>query len=295
MSTVTGSPVVVGVDGSASALRAVEFAATEAALRNRSLLIVHVRDWPPAGIALPTGPAGSVDATPRRAAAEILHDAAWHATRTAPHLTCTTRTLNGDPATVLLDLSEHAQLLTLGARGTGGFAGMIVGSVAARTTPHASCPVVLVREATATGPVVVGVDGSPASSAALEFAADEADRRGTDLVAVHTWTTASTTALNDILPMGYESWDSLEEQRRVLAEALGGIGERHPDLNVRREIRHGLARQVLTTLSDGAQLVVVGSRGHGGFTGLMLGSVSQHLMYRAACPVAVVRPVPVAA
>ncbi len=294
MSTRTGAPVVVGVDGSASALRAVEYAATEAALRHRPLLTVHAYTGPPADLVFSSDPGASADATRRRGAAENLRDAVWHAARVAPEVNCVTRTVAGDPAAVLLEVSDQAELMVLGARGTGGFAGMRAGSVAAHTALHASCPVVLVRGTAPDGPVVVGVDGSPGSAAALEFAADEADRRGTELVALHAWTTASTTELNDSLPMSYESWDSLEEHRRVLAEALAGVAGRHPDLPVRREIRHGIARQLLTTLSNDAQLVVVGSRGHGGFAGLMLGSVSQHLIYRAACPVAVVRPVPVA-
>ncbi|MFI1991519.1 universal stress protein [Actinoplanes sp. NPDC020271] len=290
-----GAPVVVGADGSASAMRAVEYAATEAALRHRPLLILHAYAWPPAGVAYSTALAATADATLRRAADDILQDAAWHAARTAPAITCSTRAVTGDPATVLLELSEQANVLVLGARGSGGFAEMMVGSVAAHVTPHAACPVAVVRGSVTSGPVVAGVDGSPGSAAALDFAADEADRRGTELVAVHAWTTAGGTGLDDGLPAGRRSGGSAEEHHRVLAEALAGIAERHPDLTVHGEVRHGLARQVLTARSDHAQLIVVGSRGHGGVTGLMMGSVSQHLIYRAACPVAVVRAVPVAA
>lgn len=293
MTTRTGAPVVVGADGSPQATNAVEYAAIEAMLRRRSLLIVHAYVWPPAAVAYSAELAVTADATMRRTADEILADAARHAALAAPGVDCSTRTVTGDPAAVLRELSEQADLMVLGARGAGGFAGMMVGSVAAHLAPHACCPVVVVRGHTAGGPVVVGVDGSPASTAALDFAAEEADRRATELVALHTWTTASSTELNDSLPISYDSWDSQQEHQRVLSEALAGIAERYPDLAVHSEVRHGIARQMLTALSDGAQLVVVGSRGHGGFTGLMLGSVSQHLIYRAACPVAVVRPIPV--
>ncbi|BCY09433.1 universal stress protein [Actinoplanes sp. L3-i22] len=294
MTSRTSAPVIVGADGSAPSLRAVEYAAAEAALRRRPLLIVHAYVWPPVALPFSPGVAASADTSLRRGSTEILNDAAWHAARVAPGVAGDVRTVLGDPAAVLLELSDQAELLVLGTRGVGGFAGMMLGSVAAHTAAHARCPVMLVRGGRTDGPVVVGVDGSPGSSAALDFAADEADRRGARLVALHAWNTTSTTELNDTLPMTYESWDSLEEHRRVLAEALAGIAERHPDLAVQREVRHGTARQLLTDLSGDAQLVVVGSRGHGGFAGLLLGSVSQHLIYRAGCPVAVVRPVPAA-
>jgi nucleotide-binding universal stress UspA family protein len=95
------------------------------------------------------------------------------------------------------------------------------------------------------------------------------------------------TELNADLPMTYEFWEGEEEEGRVLAEALAGIIERYPDLRVRRQVRRGFARRLLTGWSRTAQLVVVGRRGHGG---LLLGSVGQHLLHHAGCPTAVVRP-----
>ncbi|GAA4607259.1 nucleotide-binding universal stress UspA family protein [Actinoplanes octamycinicus] len=291
----TGAPVVVGVDGSASALYAVEAAAAEAVLRHRPLKIVHVYPWPSNGVALSPSLAATADATLRRSSAEILQDAAQHAAKAAPDLVGDLHTITGQPARALLQLSEEAALLVLGARGTGGFAGMTLGSVAAHTALHASCPVLLVRGVTGDGPVVVGADGSPSSVAACEFAADEADRRGAELVVLHAWTPAHATELNAGLPMSYEAWSGEEEHRRVLAEAVAGLVEQHPGLRIRRQVREGMARKLLTDWSHEAQLVVVGSRGHGGFAGLLLGSVSQHLIYRAGCPIAVVRPAQVLA
>jgi nucleotide-binding universal stress UspA family protein len=203
-----------------------------------------------------------------------------------------TEVIAGEAVTVLPAESRHAALLVLGDRGTGGFHGMIAGSVAVRAATHAVCPVVVVRgHQRPDGPVVVGVDGSGNSSAALEFAADEADRRGTDLVALHAWTGGDSTELNAELPMTYEFWAGPDEEERVLAESLAGIAEQHPGLSIQGMVRRGSARRLLQELSRSAQLVVVGDRGHGGFAGLLLGSVSQHLVYHAACPTAVVRPV----
>jgi nucleotide-binding universal stress UspA family protein len=94
--------------------------------------------------------------------------------------------------------------------------------------------------------------------------------------------------------MTHELWSGEAEEQRVLTEALAGIGERHPGLRVRPQARRGSARRLLTDWSSAARLLVVGSRGHGGFAGLLLGSVSQHLVHRAGCPTAVVRPIPAA-
>jgi nucleotide-binding universal stress UspA family protein len=135
-------------------------------------------------------------------------------------------------------------------------------------------------------PVVVGVDGSPTSEVALAFAYDEADRRGVALVAVHTW-------LDDMLEPTLAAmidWDAIEtDERALLAERLAGWSEKHPDVEVRRLVTRDRPARVLVEESVGAQLVVVGSRGRGGVTGLLLGSVAHALLHHAHCPVAVAR------
>ncbi|MBM2616336.1 universal stress protein [Actinoplanes sp. LDG1-06] len=167
----------------------------------------------------------------------------------------------------------------------------LIGSVALQTATHGAGPVLVARGTPRSdGPVVVGVDGSPVSAEALRFAAEEAALRGAELVAVHAWNGGDGTELNAHLPMSYSTWSGEDEERRVLAEALAGLAEKYPDLPVRREVVDGSARAHLTRWSTTAQLIVVGSRGHGGFTGLLLGSVVQHLLHHADCPVAVVRP-----
>jgi nucleotide-binding universal stress UspA family protein len=137
--------------------------------------------------------------------------------------------------------------------------------------------------------VVVGVDGSAMSARALDFAAEAAALRGAELVAVHVWRTPVVATPGNMMPLVYDV-DLLEaEEGRVLSAALTGLDDRHPGLPVRRELGRGSAGSVLTSWSRRAQMMVVGDRGHGGFAGLLIGSVSQHLIFHSACPVAVVR------
>jgi len=291
VTTVAGAPVVVGVDGSARGLAAVGVAAAEAAMRRRGLRIVHAFEWPPPG--RPATPGRALPPRPpeRERAGACVAEAAEVAAKLLPATAISTEVVAGDVLEVLPAESRRAVLLVLGDRGAGGFHGMIAGSVAVRAATHAECPVLVVRgQQRPDGPVVVGVDGSRSSAAALEFAADEAERRGAELLALHAWTGGDGTELNAELPMTYEFWAGEDEEERVLAEALAGVAERRPDLPIQGMVRRGSARRLLQELSRAAQLVVVGDRGHGGFAGLLLGSVSQHLVYHAACPAAVVRP-----
>jgi nucleotide-binding universal stress UspA family protein len=131
------------------------------------------------------------------------------------------------------------------------------------------------------GPVVVGVDGSETSGLAIGFAFAEASHRGVPLVPVLAWTDAD---VPDKHVVRFQ-----EESRRTLSESLAGWPERYPDVVVRPELVHGNPKQVFVERSRTAQLVVLGARGRDTFTGLVLGSVSQSLLYHSACPVAVVR------
>ena len=290
MTTLAGAPVVAGVDGSARSFAAVEVAASEAALRKRPLRIVHAFAWPPVSAALTPDMSEPVRRVTRERALAALHEAEAIAAKAQPDLVVTSVVVDESPVAVLRAESRHAFLLVLGDRGAGGFTELLVGSVAVQTAAHSLCPVMVVRgERRVSGPVVVGVDGSATSMRALEFAAGTAALRGAELLAVHAWSTGDSTEFADTLPMSWDNWAAGPTEERVLAEALAGLGERHPDLVVRREMAQEPARRVLAERSAGAQLVVVGDRGHGGFTGLLLGSVSQYLVHHAACPLVVVR------
>ena len=278
-------PVVVGVDGSASAYRAVEWAAGEAHRRGVGLRLVRAFSWTTADH--PTGWVARyrdemLDVS-RRQVARAVRVAA----DTRPDVEVESQVEIGAPIEVLSSEARRAQLLVLGDRGLGEVAGLVLGSVAVSLAARGACPVVVVRgeRAGADGPVVVGVDGSPVSEAALAFAFDAAAARGVDLVAVHAW---SPTAIDEELASLVE-WDASAESA-VLAERLAGWGQKYPQVAVRRTVVRDGAVRALVTASAGAQLVVVGSRGRGNAAGLLLGSVSHGVLHGAHCPVAVVRP-----
>jgi len=278
-------PVVVGVDGSASAYRAVEWAAGEAHRRGVGLRLVRAFSWTTADH--PTGWVARyrdemLDVS-RRQVARAVRIAA----DTRPDVEAESQVAIGAPSEVLSSEARRAQLLVLGDRGLGEVAGLVLGSVAVSLAARGACPVVVVRgeRAGADGPVVVGVDGSPVSEAALAFAFDAAAARGVDLVAVHAW---SPTAIDEELASLVE-WDASVESA-VLAERLAGWGQKYPQVAVRRTVVRDGAVRALVTASAGAQLVVVGSRGRGNAAGLLLGSVSHGVLHGAHCPVAVVRP-----
>lgn len=286
--------VTVGVDGSGSALQAVLWAAAAARRRRLRLRLVHAYQ-------VPSGyPPGFVDPVMLRSAVRDQgHCWLQEAVDTAAELTPALR-----PEVVLEDalavpaLIEHSRTATqlvLGTRGLGGFTGLLVGSTAVALAGRSLCPLIVVRGRTptdappATGAVVVGVDGTPASQPAVGFAVQEAALRGTELIAVHSWTDALIGTAADASRS--ESDATIQQQRAdtVLDEPLARWTQRYPDVPVVREVVRERPTQALLRRSRTAQLVVVGSRGLGGFRGLVLGSTSHHLLHHAACPVAVVR------
>ncbi|QDY80553.1 universal stress protein [Streptomyces qinzhouensis] len=286
-------PVVVGVDGSASALAAVEIAAREAKLRGVGLQVVHAFIWPSLHVSLGPSPVGPPDGGLRNAAEKLLSEAATRARETEPGVHVTEHLVTGEPLTILEARSREASLVVVGSRGMGGFIGLLVGSTAVHLAAHGRCPVLVVRgDAGGTGPVVVAVDGSARGDAAVEFAFAEASARGVDLVAVHAWNTWTERGDDDPghpqnLVDGIDRMRSAEE--RLLAESLAGRQDRYPDVTVHHRLVENRIRQALIEATEQAQLIVVGARGRGGFAGLLLGSVSQALLHHGHCPVAVVR------
>ena len=269
----TPRPVVVGVDGSISATQAVGWAAHEAGRRHVPLLLIHV--WSP----LPAAPrhAGSLrpyhDALVEQGR-QWLADAAAAAQEAAPDITVSSELASGSAARHLIGASASADLVVLGSRGLGGFTGLLVGSIAVAVATHGHCPVVVVRGSGPTtapqqdGPVIVGVDGSPTSLAALGFALQAAALRSTSLTAVHAWSDLPVTTAWELTT----PWQSVQQHESEKLSQWLADSQAH----------------VLLEHAVGAQLLVVGSRGRGGFRGLLLGSTSQALIHHAACPVAVV-------
>jgi nucleotide-binding universal stress UspA family protein len=292
--TTRGGPIIVGVDDSRSSYAALEWAVVEAGQWALPLHLLHVVEWQPQGVDAPAG-------TGREA---IVSAARERVRSAAPHLPVTDETVAGDPAGVLVDRSRHASMIVVGNRGLGGFRSLLTGSVGAQTAAHAQCPVVIVRPHLrepspdeepveqpprhAVGRVVVGVDGSDLSDAAVGFAFDEAALRGIDLTAVHAWHYPVSSSPGEMIFAACVRPDVADIQHKILTQALAAHRERHPEVPVVPVLAQGSPAAVLVHESIGAELLVVGSRGHGGFAGLLLGSVSDAAIRHAGCPVAVI-------
>jgi nucleotide-binding universal stress UspA family protein len=196
----------------------------------------------------------------------------------------------GHVAGTLLELAESSSVIVVGSRGHGRGAEVAVGSVSQHVVRHAPCTVVVVRppRRPASGRIVVGLDGSPTSDAALEYACRRAEGTGEVVVAVHGW--KEHTPSSDVLRSEPRSvTDAVEERQVLMGESVAGVRERHPDVVLVCEAIPVPPGDVLVDASGNASLLVVGSRGRGFFTGMLLGSVSQDVLHRAKCPVAVVR------
>lgn len=285
------APVVVGVDGSAAGLDAVAVAAREAKLRGCGLRVVHAFLWPAFG-AYP----GSASMLPgdtglREEAEKAVADAVAHARRAEPSVTAHGAVVTGEVMQVLVEETRTAQLAVVAGRGLGAFTRLLVGSTAVHLSAYGHCPVLVVRAGGRHpgGPVLLAVDGSPAGAGAVDFAFAEAARRDVGLVALHVWS-AWTRYSRRPDDSGRAAADGPAAQGdRVLAEAVAGAEKTYPGVRVERTAVEGSARELLIEASRDAGLLVTGARGRGGFTGLLLGSVSHALLQHAHCPVAVVR------
>ena len=186
-------------------------------------------------------------------------------------------------------------MVVLGYRGHGGvLARSFLGSVSSALVHHAHCPVAVIHEDGAmTGnlpraPVLVGIDGSPASEAATAIAFEEASRRGVDLAALHAWIDPRVSGSKGLFQDS--KWDAqLADEEETLAERLAGWHERYPDVEIRRRIEIGDPARWLIEASERAQLIVVGSHGCGWCSGRLLGSVGAAVVNRAKIPVIVAR------
>jgi nucleotide-binding universal stress UspA family protein len=189
----------------------------------------------------------------------------------------------------LIDASEDAWMIVVGSQGLGALGRLLLGSVTTGLLHHAHCPVAVIHSTEteapdSNAPVLLGIDGSPASEAATALAFDEASRRGVGLLALHVW---SDVGVFPVLGMDWRDRES--EGQEILAERLAGWQERYPDVHVKRLLFCDKPSHWLLKESEHAQLVVVGSRGRGGFPGMLLGSVSSAVAQAAKVPVIVVR------
>ncbi len=295
-------PVVAAVDGSRSAVGAAVWAAREAGRRGTRLRLVHAYVVPTRGYPdfLSTFP------QLREAMADQgrrwLDEARAAAGQAVPELPVEAGTVEGEVVPALLAESHGAALVVVGSRGLGGFTGMLVGSVALALATHAHSPVAVVRgpgpddPPPTEGPVVVGTDGSPESRRAVDYAFAAAAARAVPLVAVRAWNDALVEGLSAGSARHYPVFTDLDrvdaDVRDELEHELADGRARHPDVAVEPVVSRRKPTRALLEYSGRAQLVVVGNRGRGGFTGMLLGSTSRSLIQHASCPVAVVRESP---
>jgi nucleotide-binding universal stress UspA family protein len=285
----TSTRLIVGVDGSASSQHALRWAAREAARRQAPLRVVNAYHYVIAGAYAPMGAEVAQDA--ENTAKLIVDEAVAEAKAVAPGVEVGGAVVLGPPAEVLIEAGRDSALVVVGSKGHNGFAAALVGATSLQVATHAPCPVVVVRGRgdTAVGPVVVGVDGSTASHYALDLAFRQAAARECALIAVRT-VHQSRPPFGKGPVVAMDVYQELVEQARVeLAQGVAAAAQDHPQVSADQMVVAGGAADALVELSRGAQLVVVGTRGHGGFAGLLLGSVGVHLVHHADCPVLIAR------
>jgi nucleotide-binding universal stress UspA family protein len=195
------------------------------------------------------------------------------------------------PGPALLDAAAQADLLVVGARGLGGFRGLLLGSVSQHCLHHASTPVAVIRgrrEVRRSGRVVVAIDGSDTARGALRWALTEARRRDASIEVVHAWQTPYLPRIGD----GFDTTSYETASRRLIADAVTTADTTGLTKPVREHSVHGGAVETILDMADGADLLVLGSRGLGGLKRLVLGSVATQVAHHAPCPVVVVPPTP---
>lgn len=305
----TTGPVIVGVDGSPSSFAAASYGAELAARRAASLHLVYGHSAPLLGYGgvILARPSPQAEEQARAEVERSLADAVEAVHKQHPELVdIQARQVPGHAAGVLIDLSRTAAVTVVGSRGTGGFAQLLLGSVAAQVAAHGHGAIVVVRPpvpdrqippgaerppAHPLGPVVVGVDGSPPAIAAVDFAAFEAATRSVPLIAVHVYWPQTRVGLTPDKAEPDAERHAREAADRLLAEALAPTAAAHPQLQIdSRPACSPNVEQAMVDSSQDAALTVVGCRGRGGFAGLLLGSVSHALVANAHGPVAVVHP-----
>jgi nucleotide-binding universal stress UspA family protein len=276
--------IVVGVDGSDGARDALAWAADEAGARGADLVVVGVAPGEPA-----RRPEWSGATDAGAAWQDVVDDAVALAATRCPDLAVRGEVRWGAPADALVAAGESADLLVVGARGTGGFAGLLVGSVADRCLHRAGGPVAVIRGARAgdddrrSGRVVVGIDGSDESRVALCWAAEEARIRGTALEAVIAWQYPPTHAV-----LATSALRVAREADRVAERARADVDRWAPEVALMVTVVDEAVVPALLDRARGAGLLVVGPHGQGGYRDLLLGSVASQCTHHAPCPVVVV-------
>lgn len=284
-----GHRIVVGVDGSASSKAALAWGIEQAARIGAVVEPVIAWYWFP----MPIQPMQDTDF---KGLAEDLLAEAIRETSTYPSdVKVVPVVTRGDPAHVLLNASRGADLLVVGNRGKGGLREALLGSVSQYCVQHATCPVAVLREASRPRDherrIVVGVDGSRSSKAALRWATRQASMTGMDVEAIAAWSIPVYYGYS-LFADGMPSADLAGLAQRMITEAITEVGGTGAESKVIATVIHGDAAEVLVHASARAALLVVGNRGHSVLAEALLGSVSQRCVHHAACPVVIVQDLP---
>ncbi|HET8600997.1 MAG TPA: universal stress protein [Segeticoccus sp.] len=277
---------MVGIDGSPPSMAALDWATDEARRRGLALHLVHARR----GVDGPfRGPAARMASTGDQ---PLLREAAQQTRSIAPDVLITAECAHAGAAAALVRLSRTSDTVVVGATGAGRVRGALLGSVPTQLAAHAQCPCVVVRQSPSSAlsrdRILLGVDGSP-SGAAAQYAFAQASLRRLSITAVHAWWLDPYGGLDRFVPTEELRRTFLREEKDAMAAVLAPWRAFYPDVQVQQLLVHGMTVDSLVLRSERAQLVVVGTRGRGGLRGLLLGSVSQHLLARVDRPVAVVR------
>ena len=283
-----GGTVVVGVDGSDRSRLALKWAADEARRRGSTLGVLYAQLHPPEHPPAWYDP-GDSEAPPGRA---VVDDAVGLAATRHPSLPVNGEVVEWPAALVLTSVSRDADLLVVGARGVGGFKELLLGSVSDQCIQYAHCPVAVVHGESedptyesAEPLVVVGIDGSPGSGRALRWALGEARIRSAAVEAVFAW---HYPALHTGMTGPTDKYRTAADQ--VVDSATSWAAEWGPDVSFDASARGEATVPALIGASEGADLLVVGSHGRGGFHDALLGSAAHQAARHATCPVVVVRP-----
>lgn len=295
----TPSGIVVGVDGSESSLAAVRWAARDAQMRKVDLRLVHVvtpvshtTSSPWAGVPAPADNSRlKLERYASRRVTESARRTAFDEVSPDFRHRIQSDVLTGSVVSTLTDYAEHADMLVVGRRGRNPLARAVFGSTSSGVVQHARCPVAVIHDdespvaRSPMAPVVVGIDGTPASEPATAVAFDEASRRGVDLIALHAW--------NDEGPLHFgrpghapiEFAESRAHEEQILAERLAGWRSRYPDVPVHEVVVTDRPVPRLLEQAEAAQLLVLGGHSHGRLARMLLGSVSSAVVTAAHVPV----------
>ena len=281
-------PLVVGVDASDGGRRALRWALGEAHLWRRPLHVLAAWSYLDQTALTKQGFLPEFD---QAAADAALHDIVQDERPGTAEVDLVERAVLDLPARALVEVSEQAELLVVGARGLGSVKSLLLGSVSDQVVRHSSCPVAVIRDeppSEARNEIVVGVDGSARALAALRWAIAEAARRGARVRAIHAWQYPPVSGMGwDASAVDFDSFEAAAKEG--LAEVLDAVDDVSGGVELDGETKEGHAGTTLLEAAQGAEMLVVGDRGAGGFAGLLLGSTTTHCLHHAHGPVIVVR------